>query len=64
MNVYYQNWLEVVARIDQLHWYIFLIVLTVYWLYRWHGRQRVQFSWVTIVASLAVVTCLVEPALR
>jgi hypothetical protein len=60
--IYYNNWLEVVARIDRLQLNIFLIVLAGYWLYRWYGRQR--FLPVAAVAGLVVVVSLVEPLCR
>lgn len=62
MNAYYQNWVEVVGRIDLLQLELFLITLTCYWLYRWYGRQ--WFGWVAAGFGLVVAGALIEPLLR
>lgn len=62
MNVYYQNWVEVVASLDRLQLYLFLIVLTGYWINRWYGRGR--FVWVSTGFSLTIVGALIEPLFR
>ena len=63
MNVYYQNWVEIVARIDRLQLELFLIVLTGYWLNRWYINRQ-QFVFVGAGFSLVMVAALTEPLYR
>lgn len=60
--IYYQNWLEVVRRIDQLQLELFLIVFTCYWLYHWYGHDR--FKLAAAGFSLVTTAALIEPLLR
>lgn len=62
MTIYYQNWIEVVGRIDRLQLNLFLIVLAVYWLYRWYGRQR--FRLIAAAAGMVIALSLSEPLWR
>lgn len=57
MNEYYQNWLIINSKIDQIQLNLFVTVLTGYMVYQWHMRRH--FVLAASIYFLAVFVSIV-----
>lgn len=57
MNEYYQNWLIINSKIDQIQLNLFIAVLTGYMVYQWHFRRH--FVWAASVYLSFVAVSIV-----